>query len=150
MKSLYTYPFGTSRLRLPPIAETGPTGLLRHVTPVVFVRRFTTLVGGGTFNTRPIDAAAFSSANITLWRGVNIGTTPVLQFTFEDSVDGATWEEIKDATEIEPSEATPTLVTFDVTKRWLRLSMALTGTDPGSTCWASGFLIDREDVIRRE
>ena len=116
-----------------------------QLTPVVLLPRFTTLSGADTFSTIGMDVTEYSSAFINLWRGPLNGTnSPTYAFLFEESSDGVNYTPCT----ISPSETDPGAddeTQYEVTlkKRWLRLSITLTGTNPSVTTWAVGFLEER-------
>jgi hypothetical protein len=93
-----------------------------------------------------MDVTEYSSALVNVWRGKLLGTTPTVGFTFEESTDQVNWttcagtnvNAFDPGQEIEgPSNAT-------LAKRWFRLKVVLGGTTPVATCWAVGFLEQRE------
>jgi len=115
------------------------------VTPAVLVPRFTTIVGPGhNWMTLPVDVAAYESASITVWRGPPIGTVTGFGFAFLESTDRSAWADIPGTVVVDPGPARESVVEFDFSKRWFRIGLVLTGTNPGVTCWAQGFFVNRQ------
>ncbi|HLE97907.1 MAG TPA: hypothetical protein VI997_11095, partial [Candidatus Thermoplasmatota archaeon] len=62
-----------------------------QVETITLVPRFSGFLGAGTYETAGINVTEFASANVHAWRGPLIGTTPTVQFTFEESIDQENW-----------------------------------------------------------
>ena len=66
-------------------------------------------------------------------------------FFFEESSDRDGWADCSGASGGEdPGPNNEVQVPLTFSKRWFRMSVVLGGTDPGVTCWAQGFLVNRE------
>lgn len=110
---------------------------------IVFLPRFTTLVGETEFTVPPLDVSQFSGAQFQVWRGPmrlasGVGTFKVY---FEESLDTLTWV-------LGPNTPSPFTILEDEVRlfsysfrlRWFRLRVEVTGTDPIVTTWAEGLL----------
>jgi hypothetical protein len=110
---------------------------------VVFLPRFTTLVGATQFTTAPVDVSQQGGVQFQIWRGPirSSGGTPALNQYLEESLDARTWV-------LGPATPAPITVEEDDLRfcsysfrlRWFRLRFALTGTNPMVSCWAEGLL----------
>ena len=112
--------------------------------PVVLVPRYTTYVGQTGFWTLPLDVQAYSSIELTAWRGPLLGTNPTFLIYAMKSVDRAFWDEVPGSTGDDPGPDTEHSYSWPLSGRWFRLRITLGGTLPGVTWWAQGFLIKRE------
>ena len=120
--------------------------MAQTVTPAVLVPRFTTFVGEQSFFTLPIDVSAFQKGYISVWHGDMLGTnTPKTLFNFLESTDRVIWSSISGASAIDPGPGIEEQVEFDISKRWLQLSVELKGTNPATTCWVAGYFRNREE-----
>ncbi len=115
---------------------------------IVFLPRFTTLVGATSFLTAPLDVSRFGSIQLQLWRGPLRGTTPTFQAYLEESLDADTWV-LGPATPTgydpavdDPGLLRPKLFSYGFRLRWFRIRIVLGGTNPIVTCWAEGLLRD--------
>ena len=108
--------------------------------PVVVLPRYTSLLGGGTFTTVPVDVSEYSAATLTLWRGY---TALGGSFTayFEDSHDALEWT-VLNGSGSDPGANASVIVRFDLSRRWLRARVVLASTD-SATCWVVGALEER-------
>jgi len=114
------------------------------LVPVVMMRRFTTLVGVGSFSTVAIEVKDYEKAILSAWRGpVLFGATA--SFNVEESTDQKDWTLCSGASaDWDPGEDTEGQVTATLTKRWLRVRAAQAGPSPRVSCWVLGFLERRE------
>lgn len=112
--------------------------------PVVLVPRFTTFVGASDFVPFVLDVTAYAALELTVWRAPLVGTTPIFRVFCYESIDRVLWSECSGPQGDEPPESVETPYVWQLTSRWLRLRLALGGTNPGVTCWAQGFLVRRE------
>lgn len=107
---------------------------------IVFLPRFTTLVGPGTFRTLPLDVSKYSGAQFQLWVGpISAGSFTVY---LEESLDAENWV-------LGPSTPEGIALTSNQTRffsygfrlRWFRLKVVMTGGGGSlATCWAEGLL----------
>jgi hypothetical protein len=115
-----------------------------ELVPLVMLPRYTTLTGATIFTTIAMDVTEYSSAILNIWRGrlVNLGG---IKFNLQESTDQETWTACAGTTvDYDPGQETEGQQTATLKKRWFRLSVGLTGTDPQATVWAVGFLEQRE------
>lgn len=125
--------------------------------PLVLLPRYTTYAGVTTssdpafFTTVGMDVTPYSSATVSVWRGPLLGGgSPTITVAFEESMDQANWTEITPSTitpsgaDMSPDENVETTYKLPFQKRWLRMRISLTGTAPVVSCWAVGFLEERE------
>jgi hypothetical protein len=116
-----------------------------QLTPLVLLPRYTTYVGASTFVSIAMDVTEYSAAIINVWRGILLGTTPSIVFNFQESTDQVTWDNCAGYTpDFDPGEEDEEQVNVTLTKRWFRITILLGGTSPAATCWAVGFLEQRE------
>ena len=107
--------------------------------PLVLFPRFTGLAGATTFRTVALDVNDYVNAAVNLWRGVLIGT--FFRATFEESTDQIAWTTCGGTTvDFDPGEDAEAQVVAHLQKRWFRLAIEITGTDPAVSCWAVGAL----------
>ena len=110
---------------------------------IVFLPRFTTLVGASSFTSLPLDVSRFGSAQFQLWRGPLRGTTPTFLAYLEESLDAENWvlgpstPTGYDPATDDPTLTRPKLFSYGFRLRWFRLRV-----EPASnvTCWAEGIL----------
>lgn len=108
---------------------------------IVFLPRFTTLVGADTdFATLPLDVSRYSGVQFQIWRSPMPGGA--FAFYLEESLDAQTWV-------LGPAVPAAVALTSEDTKfcsynfrlRWFRLRVRLSGTGwIAVTCWAEGLL----------
>lgn len=111
---------------------------------IVFVPRFSTLVGETSFTTLPLDVSQFGGAQFQIWRGpIRVGSGPAGTFTvyLEESLDALTWVlgASSPTAHVIGDEETK-LFSYSFRLRWFRVRIELAGTDPIVTCWAEGLL----------
>ena len=117
-----------------------------ELTPLVVLPRYTTYAGASIFVTIAMDVTEYQTAIVNLWRGRLIGTdTPTITFTCQESSDQVNWTDCA-GTNVndDPGQETELQASATLAKRWFRLRIVLTGTNPIATCWAVGFLEQRE------
>lgn len=107
--------------------------------PLVLFPRYTGLSGATKFKTAALDVNDYANAAVNIWRG-KLLTGTFFGFTFEESTDQINWTVCGGTTAIDPGENTEAQVVAHLQKRWFRLVIDLTGTNPGGTCWAVGAL----------
>lgn len=112
--------------------------------PLVLLPRYTTYAGADDFVTVGMDVSRYSKASVSVWRGKLIGASPTIAFSFEESMDQLNWTTCTNGAADDPGQDTEELYTPTLTKRWFRIKVALGGTSPIGTCWAVGFLEERE------
>jgi hypothetical protein len=116
-----------------------------ELTPLVMLPRYTTLAGASSFTTIAMDATDYQTAILNVWRG-KLKASTTFAITAEESTDQEVWTTCSgtNCSAYDPGEATEGQVTATIKKRWYRVKVVLTGTDPFITCWAVGFLEDRQ------
>jgi len=120
------------------------------LVPLVMLPRYTTYTGQVEFTTIGMDVTKYETAILSVWRG-RLGGAGTVQITCEESTDSGgvagSWSPCSgtNTQNFDPGEEAEAQVTATLTKRWFRLRVALTGTNPQVTCWAVGFLEDREE-----
>ena len=114
-----------------------------ELVPLVLIPRYTTFAGAETFTTIGMEVTDYEKALVNMWRGPLAGGGSFVA-TFEESTDGTTWSTCTGATPGDPGEDTEVQYTPSLNKRWFRVKIVLTGTDPAVTVWALGFLQMRE------
>ena len=113
------------------------------LVPLVLIPRYTTLSGATTFQTIAMDVTDYEKAIVDFWRsaGANLGSiTP----NFEESIDQVTWSTCGGGPFADPGANSQAQFQPDLTKRWFRITIALTGANPVVTLWCIGFLMVRE------
>jgi len=122
-----------------------------QLTPLVLLPRYTSYAGKpstGTlyFATIAMDVTEYSSAIVNVWRGKVVGgTTPGITFTLQESTDQLFWTTCTGTSAgFDPGENTEVQYNATLTKRWLRIIINLGGADNVASCWAVGFLEQRE------
>ena len=113
------------------------------LVPVVFLPRFTGLIGSTGFYTLPIDVAAYYELRLSLWRGPIVGTGTNFGVTASESIDREHWSAIAGGSNLDPGTDDEEEYVLALSKRWLRLLVQVGGTNPGTTCWAAGYLVKR-------
>jgi hypothetical protein len=126
-----------------------------ELTPLVLLPRYTTYAGlpgtgSGTikvayFSTVAMEVPEYQKAIINVWRGKLIGTSASPKFTIEESTDQVSWTTCGGTTaNFDPGENVEAQYTATLTKRWLRITVELGNADNVLSCWAVGFLEQRE------
>ena len=116
-------------------------------TTIVFLPRFTTLVGNGDFVTEPLDVSQFASAQFQVWAdsfaAAETGTQVILYL--EESLDCEHWVLGASAPKpytLKPNK--PKLFSYGFRLRWFRLRVNVRGAAEDNvgavTCWAEGIL----------
>ena len=103
-----------------------------EMVPVVLVPRSTSWCAGSIYSTAPLDVTAYDRL-VVLFDGAS--SDPV---AFQESHDSVTWFDLATAT-------SPTQVRVDLTRRWLRLHVDLTGEGDGFAGCCVGSLRRRID-----
>lgn len=121
-----------------------------ELVPVVLIPRFTSYFGTSEYATVAMDVTAFSSGVATFWRGKLAGGGTFKLYT-ETSHDGYAWFGYPIGggglpTPWDPGDDASVTVAIDVTRRFFRIRIVLTGSDPGVTCWMAGMLEYRIDA----
>jgi len=120
-----------------------------ELVPLVMLPRYSTFSGADTFQTIAMDVTAYSSVILNLWRGnITGGSSPTVAFTCQESSDQVTWTDCggTNTSGFDPGADMEDQALADITKRWFRLVVVLTGAGgggPNLTCWAVGFLEQR-------
>jgi hypothetical protein len=115
------------------------------LVPLVLMPRYSTYCGasGQTFETIAMDVTEYEKAIVSFWRtaGKDLSTiTP----DFEESMDQLLWSSCSGGPFTDPGATTEGQFQPELTKRWFRMKLTLTGTSPVVTCWCLGFLMQRE------
>lgn len=114
-----------------------------EMLPVVMLPRYASFVGATEFSTVPLDVAEFEKAELTLWRSAMAGSgSPTFRAHFEVSQDTIAWS-AQMPLGYDPGANAKVAVPVVLTKKWFRVRIVLTGTDPGVSCWCAGHLILR-------
>ncbi len=124
-------------------------GMAGDLVPFVMIPRFSSYFGTSEFATVALDISAYAGGSLTLWRGKLIGGGTLKLYT-ETSHDGYEWFGYPEGVGGQPQPWDPgadasETVGIDVSRRYFRVRVVLTGTDPGVTCWCAGMLEYRVD-----
>jgi len=114
-----------------------------ELVPLVLIPRYTSYLGATTFTTIGMEATDYEKALVNVWRGPLAGGG-TFAVSFEESSDGVTWSTCTSGSAADPGQDTEALYQPSINKRWFRVKIVLTGTNPGVTCYALGFLQMRE------
>ena len=116
---------------MPPIQST-----------IVFLPRFTTLIGEEEFKTLPLDVSRCGTVQFQIWQKGVHGSGGTFRVSLEESLDTHTWVLGAASPEIYVIEANETrMFSHTFRLRWFRLNVNLLGTSsPMVTCWAEGIL----------
>ena len=115
-----------------------------ELVPLVMLPRYSTYAGATTFYTIAMDVTEYQKAILNFWRGPGPGT-PNVELYFEESTDSINWSACTNVASPETQAAdTEVQYTPDLKKRWFRVRLVLSGTNPVVSCWAVGFLERRE------
>lgn len=115
-----------------------------NLVPLVLIPRYTTYGGATTFTTIAMDVMEYDTAIVNLWRAPLGGTGPTFGVTFQESMDQNTWTTCGGTTaNSDPGSTTETQYNATLTKRWFRIQVTLTGSNPFATCYGIGFLQER-------
>jgi len=113
--------------------------------PLVLIPRFSAFTGATTFTTIAMDVSNYSNAIVNIWRGPLDGTSVNVGFTLQESTDQYTWSDCAGTSwPVDPTADMEAQYNGTLTKRWFRIKVLTSGTDPRLTCWAMGFLELRE------
>lgn len=112
---------------------------------IVFLPRFTTLVGATTFLTAPIDVSQQGGTQFQVWTSTIRVASGTGAFTMymEESFDAESWSLGSSPTGAGTAFTVlpgTTLFSYDFRLRWFRLKVVLTGDAPIVACWAEGLL----------
>ncbi len=125
-----------------------------ELVPLVMIPRFTTLAGPPAtlfdgFSTIGMDVSEYDGATINIWRGAIVkqsgSPSPAFKVNCEESTDQNTWSACTDTsadTTVSENEEKQFVPVFS--KRWFRIRIKLEGDNPIVTCWAVGFLEQRQ------
>jgi hypothetical protein len=116
--------------------------MIERTTPLILFSQFSTIVGAHDFATPGLAVERFQGGNLTLWRGELTGDDgPQFGFYLEESDDQETWTYCSGAAgQFDPGADQEVTLSFVLSKRWLRGRAELTGTKPGVSLWAHGFV----------
>ena len=110
--------------------------------PVVIIPRYSSFVGVNVFTTQPLLVEEFSKAQIVFFRsGMDAGAS--FSASFQTSQNQQDW--FDDPGSPITSVATEDIHEVDLPRKWFRIRIELSGSDPAITCWAAGLLIRREE-----
>ena len=110
---------------------------------LVFLPRFTTLVGEMEFTTAPLDVSGQAGTQFQVWRGPlrSTGGTPAFTLFIEESLDAQTWALGPSTPQGFPIlENATQFFAYSFRLRWFRLRVLVAGTNPMVSCWAEGIL----------
>jgi len=114
-----------------------------ELTPLVLLPRYTTYTGAHDFTTIGMEVTDYSKAIVNFWRGDLAGGGSIT-VTYEESTDQNSWSTCTTGGPYNPSAGSEVQHQPELNKRWFRIKVTLTGTNPYVTCWAIGFLELRE------
>lgn len=119
-------------------------GMAGELVPFVMIPRFTSYFGTSEFSTVALDVSAYSGGSLTLWRGALVGAGSFALYT-ETSHDGYEWFPYPlggggSPVPWDPGDNAATAVTLLFDRKYFRVRLVLTGTDPFVTCWCAGML----------
>jgi len=115
-----------------------------ELVPLVLVPRYSTFVGAHSFTTTGMEVSDYSKAIVNVWRSEMLGTSPTFAVEFQESTDQSTWTTCTNGASADPGSNTEAQYSPELTKRWFRIKVTLTGTGPAVSAWAIGFLEMRE------
>lgn len=125
-------------------------GMVGELVPLVLIPRFTSYFGTTEYATVPLDLSAFAGGGVTLWRGKMIGSGTGFAMYTENSHDCVKWFGYPLAAGVpvpwQPGADSSMDVGLDLSRRWFRVRIVLTGTGPAVTCWCAGMLEYRIDA----
>jgi hypothetical protein len=109
------------------------------VERIILLPRYTSFAGTGTFHTAPVNVRPYSRATVNYVETGALGSIgPEVDVRVEESADLEIWEEI--GGNLNSGEPETREFRFE----WIRLKLAVTGSDPGFTCWCVGDFVLRE------
>jgi len=114
------------------------------LVPIVLLPRFTTFSGPTTtFYTVGMEVSEYSKVILSTWRssGASLSGFAV---TYEESTDQLTWTTCAGGPFSDPGAFAEIQHQPELTKRWFRIGVTLTGANAVVTCWCIGFLEMRE------
>ena len=119
-----------------------------ELAPLVMLPRYSVYSGESTFTTIAMDVTDYQTAILNVWRG-KLVTNTTFAVTAEESTDQVTWSTCAgtNVAAYDPGQETEGQMSATLKKRWFRLKAVLaqsTGNYPLATCWAVGFLEQRE------
>jgi hypothetical protein len=113
--------------------------------PVVLIPRYTTFLGPQGFPGEAIPVSPYERVSVTYWQGPYIGVGTAVVLVFQQSNDGVTWSDCPGGPWTPPAMPPGELpFTAGLSMAWMRLTVLLTGTGSGFTCWVRGFFEKRE------
>jgi hypothetical protein len=115
-----------------------------ELVPLVLIPRYTTFSGATTFVSVGMDVTEFEKAIANVWRGPLSGSGATFATSFEESTDQDSWSTCTNGSGGDPGANLEAQYSPELKKRWFRYKLVLTGTQPSVTCWAVGFLEQRE------
>ena len=118
-----------------------------ELVPLVMLPRYSTFAGATTFTTIAMDVTEYSKAILNVWRGpMSVGDGFALRC--QESTDGTNWSDCVPVSPttwpVDPGADTEAQYEAELRKRWFRVELIVTGSDPTVSCWAVGFLERRE------
>ncbi len=113
--------------------------------PIVFIPRWSSLVGPGVFYYPPIPIAAYSGLVASIVFGNMLGTgPPSVLVDFQESTDLESWAACSAGTVPIPTAFVETPYSTDLTRAWLRVRVTSAGTNVAFSWCLAGSLILRE------
>jgi hypothetical protein len=117
-----------------------------ELVPLVMLPRYSSYNGAGDFTTIGMEVTDYTSAILNVWRGPFNGSGTVA-FSCEESTDQTNWTTCSgtNVAGYDPGQNNEGQAVATLKKRWFRVKVAVAGTGAiGVTCWAIGFLEQRE------
>lgn len=116
-----------------------------ELVPLVMIPRFSTYCGNDVFSTIAMDVTEYQAAILNVWRNTGVSTT-TLTLQFQESTDGVVWSNCTTVPAAPHTPAAGTETQYEVTlkKRWFRMTAQPNSASSVVTCWAVGFLEQRE------
>lgn len=112
---------------------------------VILFPRYTSFVGPGVYYSPAMNVRDYLRADVSFWRGNEIGTLFALNVTTEQSPDLTCWSNLATFTTTADLED---LQSMDLTMDWFHLKLVVVqsgGNTPALTCWAVANL-QRRDI----
>ena len=110
------------------------------LVPIVLIPRFTSYIATTTatlFYSNAIDVSDYVGGTVVAGRGPLVGTSgPGVSIGLEESADATSWHNVVAMS----MGGTSDECTFTLSRRWLRVRVAITGTNTAVTCWCAGSL----------
>ena len=115
--------------------------MIGEAVPLVLLPRFSSFAGENTFTTAALRVSEYAKAYVSFWRGpLKSGN---FEARFQLSHDGQSWTTDSSIGTIATVDRRDEY-SVDLTKRWLRMEITLSGGFGGAiSCWCTGLLEKR-------